>query len=309
MPVRAAELHEFVEASVGPVAHVERRPSEYRTSFALDELDVRLEDGALLELVLKDVSTGGLAPGARDAKPGFLHDPRREIEVYRHVVEPLGLGPKLYGSIADGRRFWLLLERVRGVELFQVGELEIWQEVARWLARMHDRCRDVRAPRLLRYDRGYYERWLRRAREVSGASELDRLAAGYPAVVERLLELPRTFVHGELYASNVLVAGEPGALRVCPVDWEMAGVAPGLVDLAALASGRWSPGERREIALAYRGACATPEPPGGFEAALDCCRLHLALQWLGWASGWEPPDEHAQDWLGEALGAAERIGL
>jgi hypothetical protein len=30
---------------------------------------------------------------------------------------------------------------------------------------------------------------------------------------------------------------------------------------------------------------------------------------LGWASRWSPPPEHAQDWLGEALGLAEKLGL
>ena len=32
-----------------------------------------------------------------------------------------------------------------------------------------------------------------------------------------------TFIHGEFYASNVLVNITGGKLRVCPVDWELAG--------------------------------------------------------------------------------------
>ena len=36
-------------------------------------------------------------------------------------------------------------------------------------------------------------------------------------------------------------------------------------------------------------------------ADLARCRLHLALQWLGWSPDWRPPPEHAHDWLGEAL--------
>ena len=49
--------------------------------------------------------------------------------------------------------------------------------------------------------------------------------------------------------SNVLVEVPTG--RVCPVDWEMAGIGPLLLDLAALTSASWSPRERREIAAAY----------------------------------------------------------
>ncbi len=46
-----------------------------------------------------------------------------------------------------------------------------------------------------------------------------------------------------------------------------------------------------------------------FLTALDYCRLHLAVQWSGWSSGWSPPAEHVQDWLGEALSLAEKLGL
>jgi len=40
-------------------------------------------------------------------------------------------------------------------------------------------------------------------------------------------------------------------------------------------------------------------------STLNCCRLFLAVQWLGWADKWVPPSEHAHDWLAEALELAE----
>jgi hypothetical protein len=65
--------------------------------------------------------------------------------------------------------------------------------------------------------------------------------------------------------------------------------------------------------LAYHAALVPredwPPAPEAFLVALDHCRLHLAVQWLGWSPGWSPPPEHAQDWLGEALGLAEKLGL
>jgi hypothetical protein len=131
--------------------------------------------------------------------------------------------------------------------------------------------------------------------------------------VERLLDLPVTLIHGEFYASNVLVQQTPMALRVCPVDWEMAAVAPGLMDLAALTAGQWAGTERTALALAYHDALAReglPSPPiADFLTALDFCRLHVAVQWLGWSPDWLPPAEHRQDWLGEALRLAQRLGL
>src|SRR5262249_18457071 len=150
-----------------------------------------------------------------------------------------------YGAVVDqwAGRYWLFLERVPGLELYQVSS-PIWQEVARWLATMHARfTRDTalptRAKRLLSYDGDYYRDWLRRAQQFARQAEPSRsgkarrgvewLAARYDQVVERLLALPTTFIHGEFYASNVLVQELAGELRVCPVDWEMAAVAPGLV--------------------------------------------------------------------------------
>jgi thiamine kinase-like enzyme len=123
--------------------------------------------------------------------------------------------------------------------------------------------------------------------------------------------LPVTFIHGEFYASNVLV--DDGGTRVCPVDWEMAALGPGLIDLAALTAGRWTEPEREALVLAYMTALAPrrgwPPPRAEFLAALACCRLHLALQWLGWSERWSPPAEHAHDWLHEALALADVLGL
>ena len=123
--------------------------------------------------------------------------------------------------------------------------------------------------------------------------------------------LPRTFVHGELYPSNVLVVrGNPP--RICPVDWEMSGIGPGLVDLAALVGG-WGESKRNRLVSAYLSGCddgpGRPSTPAALEKDLARCRLHLALQWLGWSADWRPPAEHAHDWLGEALELAGQLRL
>ena len=140
---------------------------------------------------------------------------------------------------------------------------------------------------------------------------IEQLFGDYDRVIRHLVALPATFLHGEFYASNVLVHEKGEGLRVCPVDWEMAAVGPGLIDLAALTAGGWTADEREALALAYHAALVPGEswPPAAFLTALDYCRLHLAVQWLGWSTGWSPPPEQAQDWLGEALGLAEKLGL
>lgn len=333
-----AELRAVLEGELArrlarPVrlARLDVRRSEYSTSFALDDVEVVLDDGTHLSLVRKDLSPEGLLHGARRVKPDFLYDPMREIAVYRQILARSDLGTaECFGAVADpGRgRFWLLLERVPGVELYQVGELAVWCQVARWLAALHVRFaaeadRLGRLTPLLRYDAHYYRRWLDRARAFlaqgpadrpEGADETwGRLAERYEVVVDRLTALPPTLIHGEFYASNVLVQQSAERLRVCAIDWETAALGPGLVDLAALTAGGWSEGERAELAREYHeGLAAAGGAPVGFDtllADLDVCRLHLAVQWLGWAPGWAPPREHAQDWLGEALRLARRLGL
>ena len=278
---------ETLERLLGvPVARLERHPYPYETSHPLEELEVELADGSALRLIRKDLAQ------PTSSKPAFLHDPTREIETYRLILEPAALGTaRFYG--ADGPA--LLVEKVDGTELWQVGKLESWQRVAAWLARMHAALVDyTHRPHLLRYDGDFYRLWLARAKEIGG--ELGPIGAAYEKAIERLLALPQTVVHGEFYPSNVLVAGG----RICPVDWEMAGAGPGLLDLAALTGGAWGEGERAAIVSAYGDVD---------EESLDCCRLHLAVRWLGWSAAWSPPSEHARDWRREALELAWRLGV
>ncbi len=304
------------------IVALQRQTYPYHSSFALEELDVQLDNNTYLELVFKD--TSALLASARQVKPDFLFNPWREIETYRTILTPNPMGTaQFYGAVVEPYigRYWLFLEKVKGLELYQV-EFALWQQVARWLAEMHTRFASqtaalTRRVPLIQYDTDYYWRWIRRAqiflKENENARGLDWLAQGYARVVNRLTQLPRTFIHGEFYASNVLVPKNQNELRVAPVDWEMAAIGPGLVDLAALTAGSWSDEERRELALAYYAALDNPHH--GFSStdefldALDYCRLHIAVQWLGWSPRWSPPVEHAQDWLGEAASLAEKLGL
>ena len=299
------------------VISLARRASEYSTSAALEELDVVVTGGERLALMFKDVSAGGLAPGARAAKPAFLRDPLREITVYRDVLHEAGVGtPHFYG--ADETRGWLFIERVSGVELFQVGPRATWEYVAAHLAEMHDRVSPGAAARAcaIRHDAAFYLRWPSRAVAAARAraddealAVLEPIAHRYDDVVARLTALPVALIHGEFYASNVLVDQPEGPSRVAAVDWEMTGLGPGLIDLAALTAGNWSDADRAAITGAYLTASSTLLAGPGTDEALAACRLHLALQWLGWSATWVAPPEHRQDWLSEARSAARTLGL
>jgi thiamine kinase-like enzyme len=315
------------------VRQIERRISQYCSSFMLEELDVTLDDDFQLELLLKDLSPRSLFGGAIAIKPDFMFNPVREIETYRRILARYWIGaPRYYGSVVEpeSAHYWLLMERLEPTMLWQMGEFSTWKRVARWMAEMHAELAKVhadagekRAIHLIQYDREFYWRWMRRAQKFvslgdmatdrRSANAVDWLAARYETVVERLCSLPLTVIHGEFFASNVLINPDPNNFRVCPVDWELAALAPGYIDVAALTAGGWSREQKEEMSLAYLAAmpeCGLGQPDrADFLRDMDFCRLHYAVQWLGWSAGWKPPEEHAQDWLKEALRCAEILGL
>ena len=298
-----------------------RSSSPYRTSFPIEEVRVELKERGEVTLAFKQLEWDRLEPAARLAKPRFLHDAEREAEVYRALLPQAPAGPpEFFGSVLDADRHWLFVEWVEGRELFQVGERELWEEAARWLAGFHvalaperERLRDD--ARLLDHDAAFYRRWIERAREFAAdPGPIAWLAERHERVVEALLAQPRTVLHGEFYASNVLVASDsdPTPLRkesearVAPVDWELAAIGTGLSDLAALVSG-WPDGDRAAIAAAY---AAEPGVPAFSRRDLDLARLQVAIQWLGWAPPeWEPPEGQRHDWLAEAVALAEELEL
>ena len=309
---------------------VERRPYAYRTSFPLEELRVELAGEGAVTLLFKQLDWEALEPEAQVAKPRFLHDPEREPAVYANLLRQAPPGPpRCFGAVTEPGRHWLFVERVEGRELFQVGERELWEQAARWLARFHvsmapDFDRHRQEGRLIAHDASFYRRWMQRAQEFardSGqppepAQATERLAKTHEQVVEALTAQARTVLHGEFYASNVLVAsasdsfpsgvGKKPVKRVAPVDWELTAAGTGLSDLAALVTG-WPAADRAAIAAAYAGE---PGVPTFTLRDLDFARLQVAIQWLGWAPpSWVPPEGQRHDWLAEAMRLAEELGL
>jgi Phosphotransferase enzyme family len=310
---------------LGGIVRLESTPCVERTSFHLAELETELEDGSILRLLLKDLGLKNVHETARRVKPGFLYEPLREILTYQEILSRYHLGTAhFYGAVVrpDEDLYWLFLEKVPGTRLTQVGNDPAWLQAARWLAQLHSRfsCESEtlnRSVPLLHYDAAFYRLWLQRAERFQstklGGAVWESLADTYGRAIERLIQFPSTLIHGEFYGSNILVEETRDGCRIRPVDWEMAAVGPGLIDLAALGSGAWAERERTEMAAAYHGALLSEGSPRfSFEdllLALDDCRLHLAIQWLGWAPDWSPPPENAHDWLGEAIALGDKMRM
>lgn len=294
-----------------------RRMAAYGSSFHLEEVDVELDDGQTIQLMFKDL--GRLVGSARGVKPVFLHDPEREILVYRDLLRPAQFGtPICYGALVSHieHRYWLFIERITGVPLRESGDFGLWTRAAAWLARFHTEFAPrvaslKRHNRLLAMDRDLFGTWMPRALETVSdpgmRQSLARVAARYEGVVDRLAALPPTLIHGEFYPSNILVR-EPGG-GLAPIDWETAAIGPGSIDLAALVTG-WPHEEGLALARAYYDAAGewlALTSFGSLLEALDCCRLHLALQWLGWSAVWSAPPEHRHDWFHTAMVLAQRV--
>jgi thiamine kinase-like enzyme len=309
-------LRQLIEQALGhAVGDIHRRPCAYQTSFALEELTIECDGDGPMQLIFKDIGWQSLHESARWTRPAFIFDDRREIEVYSQVLARHDLGTaKFIASAVDSAssRYWLLMEDVRGIELYQTDDLALWQAAARWLRRTHATIElsTLHDLPLLRYDAKLYRTWMNRAAEFVAHAHASRptvaprvhhIAAQYDRVIERLTAMPQQFIHGECYASNVIVDASANPARVCPVDWELAAIGPGLLDLAALVAGRWNDSQRAAIASAYDDELD--------EMDLIACRLHLAVQWLGWSREWSPPPQHAHEWLSDALTLADRLEL
>jgi len=321
------DLEGVLSTHFGTERHIvawSRRSSPHRSSFALHDVDVTLEDGTVLALVIKNLRWHALSRDGRQAKSRAFYDSEREVAVYRDLLSAASIGTATYyGAVVDKARIprALVLERVAGNALNVAGNFAAWEHTARWLARFHaaplQRKATVIQMPLLHYDTAFYRWRLRRAernlrlQDRADAERFQAIVRRYKAVITRLVTLPRVVIHGEFYPSNVLATLQGARWHICPVDWEMASWAPPLIDLAALTAGGWSDEARAALVAAYRDAWtdATGQSldTSEFSTTLDCCRIQLAVQELGRSSRWTPPTEHAYDWLTDAVAIAARL--
>lgn len=294
------------------LGRIQRQRSAYSTSAPLDEVTVQLRDGCQLELMAKRLGRDALLEAARRVKPEFVCTASREPIVYAHLSGEVG-PPQCWGVVEEPEGPLLVLERVPGLALRHVGELAFWEEAAEWLAGFHDRWSDVGGlgrelsptleRHLLRYDHSHHALLLERAGRfaaVTGESLPAVVIEQHAYALQVLGELPTSLVHGEFYASNVIIDPATSPPRVAALDWEMAGIGCPLLDLAALVSGEWEPSSRRIIIEAYRRASPLGLSIQECEWAVTAAELLISVQWLGWATGWLPPEDLRVDWTTNA---------
>jgi len=339
-----AATRAILGAYLGPsrsVGSVRRRASATRSGWHVEEIDAVLDDGTILELELKDMAPASRSPASRSHTPAFVFNPLREIVVYDELLYAGAFGtPTFYGARVDPMvgRYWVLLGRLGGRSLGEPlihrdgisataeAERERWHAAVRRLARFHacyaTRVRRSRAGEgsLIRFDDAYYLRWIRRARAFAdwGAPDrrraLDHVLDRYERVVDGLMCLPTTLLHGGLVPSNVLVQADGEAGRVTAIDWGMAAIGPGTIDLATLLAGApddWTEDDRTAVARTYFESHVELRSWNWqeFRWALDLCRIHTIVQRFGWAPGSVPLPGIGDVALVEAVSLADRLSM
>jgi Ser/Thr protein kinase RdoA (MazF antagonist) len=304
-----------------PGAMVTRRPSLYATSYRLEEIEARCPGEPTRHFMAKHLGREAMTEAGRRARPQSLNSTGRELVVYRDILSGTDLAtPALIGGWADTHRGALVLERVRGVPLAEIGNFSTWEAAARWLARMHMTFASSlsgtdpswKHSSLVHYDREQLRvtgrRGLDRAAEQRLGSARTRaaIAEAHERALSALGATGGTLVHGDFYPSNIVVAAD----RIAVVDWELAGWGAAELDLAALIAGAWGYEQRRALTMAYHQAASERGSTGTFAALMQRVSLAtivVALRWIGAAPDWKAPDDHHQDWFADAISVLDHL--
>jgi hypothetical protein len=296
-PVTDAELREAFGNNFSGTKFgiVERHRFDRVTSYPFQLLSLDLGSGPTLRVVVKDFGS------TRLPKDDVAARAEREAAVYRDLTAGIEGVACLYGVVRHPVR--LILEHVEATDLKSHG-LEAWIEAAAWLGtfqtRMAGRWDRVRhCHELIRHDASFFLDRAQAARTAipqfgtSAARRLETLLDGYHQVVDVMADQPRTLVHGSFRPQNILVSTSPnGTTRVCPVDWELAGVGSPLYDLAFLAEG-FEGSKLDRLLAAYLGGTDNSDSVPGPDTlhAIDCFRLHKIVKSLSDSVmlGFRPP--------------------
>jgi hypothetical protein len=298
------------------VEAVRRERSPFATLFPAEVLYVSVAGGPIVRLFLKHL--GPEQPGQPDKQ---RRD--REVLVYENLLRDRRLPvPGCYGSRPNHRtgRQELYLEYLDDWNL-KYHDFENWFVAARRLAELHahfaGRVDHLRGcDFLLTLDRDYFIRWTGRAQEAVAAQSAELAAAlgavvsDYARVADLLEGQPPTLVHNDLAPKNVIADRSGWPARICFIDWEMAGVGCGLLDLVHLKYGL-DPISDHEMVAEYRDGLRetglVPADERNFERVLAACELHKTLYRLAHSPAWRLAPAKLGQWVAEAATFLERV--
>ncbi|HEX7942025.1 MAG TPA: aminoglycoside phosphotransferase family protein [Gemmatimonadaceae bacterium] len=298
------------------VATLTRTPSPFATLFPVEVLSLSMQGGGAMSLFVKHL-------GAEQADHPEKRRRDREVRIYEEL---LGEGElpvvRYYGCEWNegAQRREVFLEHIADWDL-RYQDLEHWFTAARCLARLHAHFAD-RAEQLLgcdfllRFDAHYLHEWADRALGVVAgyAAELEdmlsRVAGEYARVASVLARQPVTLVHNDLAPKNVLADRAHTPARIGFVDWEMAGVGCGVLDVVDLKYGL-DPASDAKMCAAYCAALAGTGLLPGDRRELDrlfaACELHKTVHRLAHSASWRLPIDTVARWTREAEQLLARV--
>jgi Phosphotransferase enzyme family len=283
-PVRIHELH--------------REPPPTTTSFWTERLQARLDGGEGLLVFFKDLNPENLIAAARGIHATGLAPGRRELRMHRRILSRQRFGtPELYAWRWEPRRglMGLFLEHAGPLKLRHSNDFTRWLAAARWAAWFHSRVSRLSPRRtrfVPRYDRAHYRHCADRIeRRLAGLPTPDRRLLEqalelYAGLVEQLLALPQSVIHGEYFGKNVVLRDGSLDELIAVVDWETAAVGPSYLDLVSLSTGRWTTEKKEALWRAYfdcyRADTGQSLDWEDFRRDLGPVQLYQALAWIGW---------------------------
>ena len=287
------QVERIVADRFGPgaaLAELRRSRFPYIGSYDCYAVEVRTKDGDELQIFQKDFAF------TRQSKDDPQRRRERELRVYRDLLAKAELGTAAYyGSVWDESedRYWLLIELVRGT-LIEAANIETGPLAAAWLARLHGHFQrepgELASCELLaRYDVDFFRskaaHALRDASSIceSSARKLETVLAGFEPVAQAMAAPPFTLVHGGYIPWHILLDTKREPVRVCAIDWELAGIGSTLYDLAFFVADA-EPDVRDRICDAYRMEAMRREvpvlDPAPLRTVVDCFRFHRTIDWL-----------------------------
>jgi hypothetical protein len=272
-----------------PRAIVARSTNPRQGTFASEFVTVAFEDGRTLDLFCKHGdAVADAESGFRGGLPGGI---AYEARVHRLALAGL-VAPGLLGmEQGPGTSATLVVRRmVDAVAVSDVVPKSVGLCLAAgWIAAFHRAATPIAeaAESLNRFTAEFYRQWVDRAAAFTPAAgvvlDRGRLRDLY---VERvgLLAAEETLVHGDYYSDQVFWSEG----RVHVVDWELAAIACGEVDLAAVTLGRSA-----EMTAFMEDAYVRERWPDrvddGHAARLFLARVFLLLRLVGVAPDWPRP--------------------
>lgn len=240
------DLETVLQEIIGPdLTLLSRVSTDYMSSHPMEDVSIAV-GGESLDVVCKYS-----APGI-DRVAGHIRGVAYEAEIYRRAFpNPDLTTPVFYGTFSLGDSVdCIVLEKVPGYRIHHSTFPRGLVDASADLGGFHSHGIGSLPPAHNVFNRSHFSRLMSEMELLPGVSA--RLTGMGSTVVDVLANAPRSLIHGELYPDNVLINEEGPVV----VDWESAGVGPGILDFATLTQGRWDPdlvGECEEVYWGARG--------------------------------------------------------